>query len=212
MQAFNPGPKPQAAQRVLAMAFALILVFMALAPLASAHKVNVFAWVEGDTVHVEGYFAGNKKAQDSLVEVFDSTGEKFLDGRTDQQGEFSFKIPKKTDLKIVLTASMGHKNDFVIPLSELGEVSPEPTVESEVRTKPEAYEKKMVAAAATSEVNLTRMESIIDKALDRKLTPLRKLIRETRQEGVTLSEVIGGIGYIFGLMGVALYFMSKKKS
>ena len=212
MQVDNIGSMPQELKRVLAMAFALTLVFMALAPLASGHKVNVFAWVEGDTVHVEGYFAGNKKAQDSLVEVFDSTGKKLLDGRTDQQGEFSFKIPKKTDLKIVLTASMGHKNDFVIPLSELGEVSPEPTVESEVRTKPEAYEKKMVAAAATSEVNLTRMESIIDKALDRKLTPLRKLIRETRQEGVTLSEVIGGIGYIFGLMGVALYFMSKKKS
>ena len=212
MQAFNPGPKPQAAQRVLAMAFALILVFMALAPLASGHKVNVFAWVEGDTVHVEGYFAGNKKAQDSLVEVFDSTGKKLLDGRTDQQGEFSFKIPKKTDLKIVLTASMGHKNDFVIPMSELEEVSPNRETESGGHPVPEPFEQKIVSGRRASAVDLAQMEAVLDKVLDRKLTTLSRLIRETRSEGPSVSEVIGGIGYIFGLMGVALYFMSKKKS
>ena len=212
MQVDNIGPKQQELKRVLVMAFVLALLLMALAPLASAHKVNVFAWVEGDTVHVEGYFAGKKKAQDSLVEVFDSTGEKLLDGRTDQQGEFSFKIPKKTDLKIVLTASMGHKNDFVIPMSDLGEVSPQTAVESSRRTEPEPSEQKIVSGQVTSAVDFVQMESVIDKALDRKLAPLIKLIRESRQEGPTVSEVIGGIGYIAGLMGVALYFMSKRKS
>jgi nickel transport protein len=212
MQAFKPGLKTQAAQRVLAMAFALILVFMALAPLASAHKVNVFAWVEGDTVQVEGYFAGKKKAQNSLVEVFDSSGEKLLDGRTDQQGEFSFKIPKKTDLKIVLTASMGHKNDFVIPLSELGEVSPNKATESNGHTVPKPSEQKIVSGQTTLAVDFAQIESVLDKVLDPKLTTLSKLIRETRQEGPTVSEVIGGIGCISGLMGVALYFICKKKS
>jgi len=54
MQVDNITPKPQELKRVLAMAFVLTLVFMALAPLASAHKVNVFAWVEGDTVQFKG--------------------------------------------------------------------------------------------------------------------------------------------------------------
>jgi len=212
MQADNIPPKPQELKRVLTMAFALTLVSVALAPLASAHKVNVFAWVEGDTVHVEGYFAGNKKAQDSLVEVFDSSGEKLLAGRTNERGEFFFRIPKITDLKIVLTASMGHKNDFVIPMSELGEVSSQTRSESVDRTEPEPSEQNIVSGQVTTAVNLTQLESIIDTALDRKLTPLIKLIRASRQEGPTLSEVIGGIGYIFGLIGVALYFMSKKKN
>jgi nickel transport protein len=212
MQLDSIGERQEALRKILLITFLVASVLSLLTPWAFAHKVNVFAWVEGDTVHVEGYFAGKKKAQDSLVEVFDSSGEKLLEGRTSEQGEFSFKIPKKTDLEIVLTAGMGHKNDFVIPVSDLGEVSPEPTVESGARTKPEPYEKKLVAAAATSGVDLTQMESIIDKALDRKLTPLIKLIRESRKEGPTLSEVIGGIGYIFGLMGVAMYFMSRKKS
>ena len=212
MQVDNIGPISQELIRVLTMALVLSLVFMALAPLALAHKVNVFAWVEGDTVHVEGYFAGNKKARDSLVEVFDSTGKKLLDGRTDQQGEFSFKIPKITDLKIVLTASMGHRNDFVIPMSELEEVSPTKTTESGSHTVPEPSEQKIVSGQTASAVDFAQLEASLDKVLDRKLTTLSRLIRETRPEGPTVSEVIGGIGYIFGLMGVALYFMSKKKS
>lgn len=210
MQVDKAGSRPQKLKRVLAMAFALTLGFMALAPLAIAHKVNVFAWVEGDTVHVEGYFAGNKKAQDSLVEVFDSTGKKLLDGRTDQQGEFSFKLPKITDLKIVLTASMGHKNDFVIPMSELEEVSPTKTTESGGLTVPKPSEQTIVSGQAASAVDFAQVEAMLDKVLDRKLTTLSRLIRETRPEGPKVSEVIGGIGYIFGLMGVALYFISKK--
>ena len=113
----------------MVVAKVLILLFVALlmAPLtarrASAHKVNVFAWVEGHTVFVEGYFSGGKKAQNSLVEVYNGAGEKLLEGRTNEKGEFSFKIPEKTDLKIVLTASMGHKNDFIIPATDIGQMA-----------------------------------------------------------------------------------------
>jgi nickel transport protein len=210
MRVDNIGPRSPELKRVLTMALALALVLMALSPLALAHKVNVFAWVEGDIVHVEGYFAGNKKAQDSLVEVFDSTGKKLLDGRTDQQGEFSFKIPKITDLKIVLTASMGHRNDFVIPMSELEEVSPNRATVPGGHAVPKPSEQKTVSDQTISAVDFAQMESVLDKVLDRKLTTLSRLIRETRPEGPTVSEVVGGIGYIFGLVGVALYFMSKK--
>ena len=48
------------------------------------------------------------------------------------------------------------------------------------------------------------------KVLDRKFTTLSRLIRETRPQRPTFSEVIGGIGYVFGLMGVALYFMTSR--
>jgi nickel transport protein len=108
------------------LAFGLIVAL----PMVSqvwAHKVNVFAWIEGDTVFVEGYFPGGKKSQDSLVEVFNPAGTKLLQGRTNEKGEFSFKIPERTDLKIVLTASMGHKNDFTVSAGDVGEVRASPS-------------------------------------------------------------------------------------
>ena len=34
---------------------------------ASAHRVNVFAWVDGDTIHVESKFSGGKKVKTGKV-------------------------------------------------------------------------------------------------------------------------------------------------
>lgn len=39
---------------------------------AFAHKVNIFAYVEGDTVYTESYFPDGKKVESGLVEVYDS--------------------------------------------------------------------------------------------------------------------------------------------
>jgi nickel transport protein len=60
---------------------------------------------------------------------------------------------------------------------------------------------------------LSRQEAkaLIDESLDRKLAPIVKMLADHVGRGPTVSEVLGGIGYIFGLAGVALYFLSRKK-
>ncbi len=170
-----------------------------------AHKVNVFAWVEGDTVFVEGYFPGGKKSRDSLVEVFNPAGTKLLEGRTNETGEFSFKIPERTDLKIVLTASMGHKNDFIISASDLGGSGSLPSSE------PAKKHVHSVGESVPVSNDIHQLETIIDEALDRKLAPVIKLIRDTRKEGPSITEIVGGIGYIFGLFGLVMYLKSRNK-
>src|SRR4030067_2021997 len=74
-----------------------------------AHKVQMFAYPEGDTVFVEGYFADGKRPKKSEVVVYDSGGEVLFSGGTDEEGKVSFKIPRKTDLRITLNAGMGEK-------------------------------------------------------------------------------------------------------
>jgi nickel transport protein len=37
------------------------------------------------------------------------------------------------------------------------------------------------------------------------------MLAESLDRGPTVSEVMGGIGYIFGLVGVALYFLNRGK-
>ena len=170
-----------------------------------AHKVNVFAWVEGDTVFVEGYFPGGKKSRDSLVEVFNPAGTKLLEGRTNETGEFSFKIPERTDLKIVLTASMGHKNDFTISASDLGGSGSLPSSE------PAKKHVHSVGESVPVSNDIHQLETIIDEALDRKLAPVIKLIRDKRKEGPTISQIVGAIRYIFGLFGLVMYLKSRNK-
>jgi len=202
----RPGKKESLLRKTT---IAIFIVFTLTVPLmanrALAHKVNVFAWVEGDTVFVEGYYGGKKKAQNSLVEVFNEAGVKLLEGRTNEKGEFSFEPIERTELRIVLTAGMGHKNDFVLPASAFGGAT-----SSQSSPPPELQSSKTDFTAAT--IDPHQLEEMFDKALDQKLAPLIKLIIDTRREGPKLTEIIGGIGYIFGLFGVALYFSNRKRN
>jgi hypothetical protein len=86
---------------------------------ALAHRVNLFAWVEGDTVYVESKFSGGKTVKAGKIIVTDPRGTELLKGKTDENGKFSFKVPKKTDLKIVLIAGAAHRAEWTIPLEEI---------------------------------------------------------------------------------------------
>jgi nickel transport protein len=198
--------KLRLARRVALMVTALsIIVATALVSHVWAHKVNVFAWAEGDTIFVEGFYPGGKKSQNSLVEVFNPAGTKLLEGRTNNKGEFSFKVPEKTDLRIVLTDSTGHKDDFIVYANSPGGAGSLP---SSVVAKKHSHS---VEESVSVSADIHQLETIIDEALDRKLDPVIKLIRDTRKQGPSVTEIIGGIGYIMGLFGLVMYFKIRKK-
>ena len=186
--------------------FSFTIIFLAAVILiwshgpALAHKVTIFAWVEGDTVFTESKFSGGKKAINAPVVVFDKDAKKLLEGKTDNKGEFSFKIPKVTDLKIVLNAAMGHKAEWMIPESEIREAGPI------VEKKSAAESSGPISAGLSKE----EVQKIVEDSLDKKLRPIIRMMTESKDTKPSLSEIIGGIGYIFGLMGLALYFKKQK--
>jgi len=102
----------------LNIAVFLLSLFLGL-DLAEAHRVNLFAWVEGDIVHVESKFSSGKKVKAGKISVADPKGNELVKGTTNDQGEFSFKIPKKSDLKIVLLTGTGHRAEWTIAASEI---------------------------------------------------------------------------------------------
>lgn len=75
---------------------------------ADAHKVSIFAWIAGDTVYTQSKFGGGKKVKGGQVIVFGPEGNQVLEGKTDENGDFSFKIPRGTGLKMVLKTLRGH--------------------------------------------------------------------------------------------------------
>ena len=84
-----------------------------------AHRVNLFAWVEGDMVYVESKFSSAKPVKSGKIIVSDSVGTELLNGTTDENGKFSFKIPRKIELKIVLEAGTGHRAEWTIAADEI---------------------------------------------------------------------------------------------
>jgi nickel transport protein len=86
---------------------------------ALAHKVNLFAYVEGGKVYTESYFPDSKPVEGGKVLVYDGQDALLLEGKTDTKGLFSFPVPKVDDLKIVIEAGMGHKNSFDLKKAEV---------------------------------------------------------------------------------------------
>lgn len=184
---------------------------------ASAHKVNVFAYAEGNMVFTESYFNDGRRCVNSKIEVFDFNGNKLLEGNTDKAGEFSFKVPEKIDLRLVLTASMGHRAEYTVRASELQDVVEKktenlknPPAQQEIPAAVMKKQRAMIIADA-SKADLEQIKSAIEDALEKKLRPIIKLIAKSQEHRVSFTEVIGGIGYIFGIMGIIMYFRSRKR-
>ena len=186
---------------------------------ASAHRVNVFAWAEGDMVYVEGKFSGGKKIMGGKIIVTDSSGIEMLSGHTNNQGQFSFKRPQPKELKIVLEAGMGHRAEWTLPIdagrgahsAEDSQSEPVPAP-NEPKNSGEPY----FQTAKTPIGNYTgpsrvEIEAIVEKALDKKMEPVLKMLAESHAKGPGIADILGGIGYIIGLVGIAAYFHSRKK-
>ena len=128
---------------------------------------------------------------------------------------------RKTAMKIVLVAGMGHKGEWSIPIEDFEERNDKgPTPSDHKKTtgaKPVgAVEFKSPAGQKPSPLycfDTKELQHIVEKALDKKLKPvITKLNRSLEPDpGPSLSDIFGGIGYILGLVGVGAYFNYRSK-
>ena len=215
-------------QNFLIALYGVALAFFLFSGTAMAHKVTVFAWVEGDTVYGETKFSGGRKAMDSEILVLDTEGNELLRTRTNDKGEFSFKVPKRTGMRIELMAGMGHKASWTIPVEEIpedavpGGTPTDGTAVAAAASAPEksAPDKDAVQIPATPAQTASMpdraelevmIEKTMDKALEKKLKPMMIILADLEQQEPSVSDVVGGIGYILGLMGVAMYFKFRQR-
>jgi len=199
----------------------LFLIIISMNSSISAHKVNIFAYVEGNMIYTESYFSDGKKCVDSKVEVFNNQGNKLLDGLTDPEGKFAFEVPPESEeLKIILTASMGHRAEYIITFDELKNSID--TIKEEIKTSTflekedesslgECNKLGEIVSPGNSSFDLKEIQIIIEEILDRKLEPIIREIKKSKTDEISLTEILGGIGYIIGIFGILAYFLSRKR-
>ena len=184
---------------------------------AHAHRVSIFAWVDGDTVYTESKFAGGRMVKEGVVRVFDMDGNLLLEGKTDDNGEFSFQVPKRVALRLELEAGAGHKNEWTIAAEELGEAQSEDDTRAEnipsenSSVPPDIVSPTPAVGGISGEEMEQIVEKAVEKAVDKKLKPIMIVLSELSDPGPKMSDVAGGIGYILGLVGVGAYFNSRRK-
>ena len=193
----------------------IIPILIGICSQAHAHRVNLFAWYDGKMILAEGYFSGGNKAMDSAVLVFDSGGKEVYHGMTDKKGEFSFKPPGNGEYRLVLEAGMGHRAEALVSVqgTESGPAAPEAGQAGlQIAESPEPKGAGQAAKDAhKGTVALTSAE--FEQILDRKLNPIKEQLLRLAEQGdkVGFRDVVAGLGYIAGLMGLAMYLTQKKR-
>ena len=197
---------------------AILVLLLSFSGESLAHKVNVFAYADGDAIQVECYFTRSQKVRHGKLIVTDlSTGEKLLEGSTDEQGLFRFQ-PDMAFLKtghgmnILLNAGEGHQSNWEISPEELASLTPsgkstEP--QSAAQAAP-AVEPSQASAVSGAAIETAELEALIGKIMDAKLAPIKQSLARQEDSGPNLRDIIGGIGWIIGLLGLATYLKYRR--
>lgn len=200
---------------------ALILALSLSAASAWAHKVTLFAWPENGEIMVETKFAGGSVAKDSPVIVLDEKGAKILSGRTDAKGLWSFRIPESVapqTLTLRLDAGEGHQAQWKIPARDFPKKN-ESTPSAEAVKAAEVSSKAAEPASSAKTLTRADLQKQLQEARDAErarierevVAPLRKELAEAQVKEPGIIEILGGIGWIFGLFSTLGYWRLKRR-
>lgn len=191
------------------MVMGLVMVFLSgLTVTAYAHKVNVFAYVEGDQIYIQGYFSDGKTAKNSEVTLYGSDGRELIKGQTNEEGVITFPIQGKQSLRIVLNAGQGHQASYEIPLEEITGTAvvpaSDPPPSSTDQSSPVG---EMIAGSSGESAQVS--EAMVRKAVAQGVLPLAREISALKERR-GFSDIVGGIGFIVGLLGVFAYVKARQ--
>jgi nickel transport protein len=96
---------------------AALLFLLAVAAPVHAHALGVSATIHGNRVEVEAYYSDDTPARDAAVMVNDHAGWFVATGRTDEQGKWTFPLPRPGPITIIVDAGAGHRvtKSIVVP-------------------------------------------------------------------------------------------------
>jgi nickel transport protein len=168
------------------------------------HGLSVFAWVEGERVLVESKFSGGKRPVNATVRVLAPDGRELLAGQTDDQGRWAFDLPQKTALKIVLEAGMGHQAEWTLRAEEVGAAT--------VDTAPSAPPAQDSSVPLVTTGSASDTEARLAKVIAQALQPINARLAhlEKERQGPSLQDILGGLGYILGLVGIGAYMQARR--
>ncbi len=197
----------------------VLLVLGAFSTPARAHRVLVFAFAEGDTIHTESKFIPDTPVRQGKVMVLDAkTGKELLTGKTDDQGKFSFKIPaqaaaEKMDLRVITEAAMGHRGEWLLKAANYLGGGQTAAALAPAAAAPVPAASATPAAPVTKAANVDQpaLEAALNKALERQLAPINEKLTELTIHRTSLPDILGGIGYILGFFGLWAYMQSKRQ-
>jgi nickel transport protein len=178
---------------------ALLIALASMGP-AHAHKLKVFATVEGGTISGYGYFVGGGRPQGTTVIINDATAREVYRGATDRDGRFSFLPAGPSDFTVIIDTREGHVAQTVLTAERFGATGPRP----QPAAPAEAHATKSAPPGSGEAEAERRMEAVVA----RQVRPLLERI-EALDARLRLADIVSGVCMILGLAGIGLWALGR---
>lgn len=190
----------------------VVFVGLMLASPAQAHKVIASVFPSGENIEGEIGFSNGDMAENTLVEVFDQSGNKLGETTTDGDGFFIFTPTRGVNHVFRADLGAGHVAEATFDISEMSHLASTPvsgaTANDAASADPATTENEVATAPNSGEISKAQEELIASVVRD-ELRPLRREIAAYKEKN-DLQSILGGIGYIFGAFGIAFYIAARR--
>lgn len=181
-------------------------------PRTLAHNVVSGVYADGMTIEGEiGFSNGDMAEAGSPVSVFDEAGNLIAELQLTEGGIFTFKAKSASQHTFKVNLSAGHVAEMVIEADELTAPTKLPVsnaVQSPGVTTP-SRRSEIGEVIVDSKISAELLQSIVRSAVSQQIRPLQKELRAYKEK-VMFRDITGGIGFIFGLFGIAAWMASKR--
>jgi len=187
---------------ILTCAYLLVSLFSVC---AFAHNVVGGVYATGFEIEGEAGFSNGSMANaGTIVKITDQSGIPLGEVVTDDEGLFTFTAKKRITHVFNINMGAGHQLTMQLPAEELPEsLSVQPLNKLATNNQPE------VANNETPVIENQTTSLMLEKAIAKQIKPLRKEIQSLKEKS-GLRDILGGIGYIFGLLGLVAFLRERK--
>ena len=199
------------------------LVFLLLVQVGDIHAHNVVSGVYTEGMKIEGeigFSNGEMAEAGSLVKVLNATGQEIAEVPLVEGGLFIYEAQTVEKHVFKANLSAGHIAEMVVEADELIAATTPETLTREVFLSGSSAIKedksdKTGAVLDTSKsiqtLTANQLQSIMRSAVAQQVKPLQKELRAYKEK-VMFRDIAGGLGFIFGLFGVAAWVSSQRKT
>lgn len=155
---------------------------------AQAHKLNILALADGNTLSVNSYFVDGTPCMNCSFKITDHAGVVFAEGKLAKDGTFSKtgNLPDKLD--VVVDAGLGHR------------------AEQEVDVKGSSDSDSIDDTSSAQSADNGEIRKIVRQELNRQTVEIMAAIDKSHSNA---DKIIAGIGYLLGIFGLMALFRKK---
>lgn len=179
----------------------IIIAFLAFFLLASsgfAHNIRISASANGKTIQGLVTYQNGEPVKHCTVTGHDAADEVLAQTKTDDSGKYSFDARWYCDYHIEAETEDGHGGECVLKAAPLPADLPARENLSAAASKPAEHAHQHAAESPAGE-NPWTVEQL--RVIQVKLDALQEKL-DANEKSIRFRDVLGGIGYIFGVFGL----------